>query len=34
MFVTTGILESGPEIGRMELTTDPKYPGTGYEIAE
>jgi hypothetical protein len=38
MYITTGILESGPPpgpaIGRMELAVDPAYPGTGYEITE
>lgn len=33
LFVATGILEYGPPpgpyIGRMELATDPDYPGTG-----
>lgn len=36
MRVMTGILEyaspPGPYIGRMTLETDPRYPGTGYEI--
>lgn len=38
MVVSTGILEyappPGPYIGRMDLATDPRFPGTGYMIEQ